>query len=1024
MTPAPPERDSQTPDHRRLLSCLPERRGPEVASLEAWFAAHGAQAWNRLHDVGRGDPTLIDDDAVAIAATHAAVSPGSHAALLIMLAARDESRRQRLVDQCLTLVGQHPGPALRAAGYQLHEYHRLIDGRWISAAKNHYASDNDGAWGVFEAAAMYQPDFLTPQDIPWLDDRRHDQPRDHAVVMLSLAKHWPAQREVLLVLAVRACDDHPAEALAGASQTARDEADLLTPELIAVVVHLLSTTTDDATRTSAWELLGGASKVAAHHFTDALLDQLDVAAMAGPGTLFTILRHLMGIELGRLPALRRRFAALMRRHHQAGVEAAFYGFQGEALAQVDSEIVGALLTGFAAAAYPAYQFLGRLLDKRGELIDEAVVDAAISNIEHATNYAFGFFRTLIEERPEFTAQATIALFECLAREPINRAHVRVEQMEVLGAIANASHVRTGLERTLRAPPKHGSRRARALLAIMFRDKRRARRHVLLEALRWAATTTHRRDQSDSAGETRYAPVWDFTLFIIDHSGDDVHSTSAAERFLEGAFQLSHLFRTHAEASDFLERLNLLSAPALPLPTGIAGVIDDPLLDDLHALVLELGRRFAVTPHLGVVDEFLTRSDQARNELSVLDQRIGETDPAKRPLLERRIAALRQRLATWADPVYAHALDTGDATGLDAAGRDLLRHERKDLTKRLRDALRSEAVRIATEAVERTRLDCYRGRLHEIIGREVDLASVEPAILPVFLWFPAIAHLPKNTRWLKRLLEDRLLKRPHDWLRSEPEVQTWAERVRAAQPGVQLDRWRATFSRAYTYRPKDAQAEKRRRIAADLAQARSLLEQAGVKKLASGSYEEIAHLHAQLSAPVNADQDVGKDTGKDTGKNAKEERPHIAAEVLAEVAMNLERVRVAEQTPESDFAGTLTLSVETDPIEMLFMGEYGFASCLSLRGINAWSAVSNAIDLDKVILWATEPDGNVVGRRLLALVPEGVLTFRTYTNRHGLGLDALFERFVAEYAQHCGVPLAHGVQSGPLLSDRWYDDGSV
>ena len=136
------------------------------------------------------------------------------------------------------------------------------------------------------------------------------------------------------------------------------------------------------------------------------------------------------------------------------------------------------------------------------------------------------------------------------------------------------------------------------------------------------------------------------------------------------------------------------------------------------------------------------------------------------------------------------------------------------------------------------------------------------------------------------------------------------------------------------------------------------------------------------------------------------------------------MRLAEATPESDFAGTLTLSVESDPIQILFMGEYGFASCLSLRGINAWSAVSNAIDIDKAIVWATEPGGNVVGRRLLALVPEGVLTFRTYTNRHGLGLDALFDRFVADYAAHVGVPLTREGRSGPLLSDRWYDDGSV
>ncbi|HEX3133465.1 MAG TPA: hypothetical protein VHX44_07765 [Planctomycetota bacterium] len=1001
-------------DHRRLLSRLPERRGAEIASLEAWFAEHGQNSWNRLHDVGRNDPTLIDDEAVAIATTHAAESPGSHAALLIMLAARDEKRRKLLVDACLAHLARHPGPTLRAAGYQLHEYHCLIDARWIAAAKTHYTCDTEGAWGVLEAAAMYESEFLTADDIPWLDARRHDQPRDHAIALLSLAKHWPAQRDELIALALRALDEHPATALSGIAQTARDDAELLTPALVSAVVRHLCTTHEEAIHKPAWELLGGASTAAPAHFTDALLDQLDCATANGPGSLFTILRHLMGTEPTRMPALRTRFAALMCRHPQAGVEAAFYGFQGEAMALVDVLIVDALLAGFAAAAYPAYQFLGRLLDRRGELINESLVDVAITNIEHATNYAFGFFRTLIEDRPEFTAQATIALFECLAREPINRAHVRVEQIEVLGAIAQASHVRTGLERALRAPPRHGSRRARALLAIMFRDKRRARRHVLIEALRWAATTVLRREQSDSEGENRYAPVWDFTLFIIDHSGDDAHSTAAAKRFLEGAFQLSHLFRTGTEATGFLQRLNLLDVPPSTLPAAIAGLINDPDLITLHDLVIGLGQRFAVEPRLAPLEEFSVRADTACAELAALEQRLTATEAARRPMLEKRITALRQRLATWADPAYQRAFSSGDDAQLVVEARDLLRHERKDLSKRLRDALRAEAVRIATETVERTCLDCYRGCLYDILGREVDFTTVEPAILSVFLWFPAIANLPNNTRCLKRLVEDRLLGRQHDWLRTEPEAVAWAERVRAAQPNVRLELWRAPFSREYTYRPTDAQAEKRRRIAADLAQARVLLEQAGTKKLASGSYEELNKLHAELSAPTTTED----------GKDSKDAAPRVDTAVLAEVAMNLERVRVAEQTPDSDFAGKLTLSVEDDPIEMLFMGEYGFASCLSLRGINAWSAVSNAIDIDKVIIWATEPDGNVVGRRLLALVPEGALTFRTYTNRHGLALDTMFDRFVSDYAAHCGVPLTHGVQSGPLLSDRWYDDGSL
>ena len=107
-----------------------------------------------------------------------------------------------------------------------------------------------------------------------------------------------------------------------------------------------------------------------------------------------------------------------------------------------------------------------------------------------------------------------------------------------------------------------------------------------------------------------------------------------------------------------------------------------------------------------------------------------------------------------------------------------------------------------------------------------------------------------------------------------------------------------------------------------------------------------------------------------------------------------------------------------------MGEYGFASCLSLRGINAWSAVSNAIDVDKTIVWAKEADGNVLGRRLLALTPGGILMYRTYTNRYGVTLGDMLNQFVAEYAAHCGTQIIHDGRPAALLSDRWYDDGAM
>ena len=78
-----------------------------------------------------------------------------------------------------------------------------------------------------------------------------------------------------------------------------------------------------------------------------------------------------------------------------------------------------------------------------------------------------------------------------------------------------------------------------------------------------------------------------------------------------------------------------------------------------------------------------------------------------------------------------------------------------------------------------------------------------------------------------------------------------------------------------------------------------------------------------------------------------------------------------------------------------------------------------------MVWAKEEGGNVVGRRLIALTPRGVLTYSTYANRHGLALDGMFEDFLEAYARHVGVPLVHGGDGpGPLISDAWYDDGAI
>jgi hypothetical protein len=1003
-----------------LLGQLRRGRGPEASSLDEYFDKVGQEAWNRLVDLARQSPSAVAPDVVTWAAERRAQAPNSFFALLLNLAARDEPRRAELVALYRKLLPSQPSPALHVAGYYLHEYCRILDREWIGIARDHFESDPKGAWGIAASAAMYRSELLHPEDVDFFEARRAALPRDYFVMMFSLGRHFPDRAPDFLARALRCVSDHPAAAVEAASFAVRSVRALLTPEVVAAVLQHFP-----AFPEKAWEFFDGASQARPEAFDETLLDRLEALGEAAPGTLFSVLRHLMDARPGEAGPLLDRYVRNVGRHPEKGIESAHHAFQREDIRLVRPDLVRALCAGFSANPYPAYDFLRRLAGERPELLGPPEVETALKNIPHATNYAFGFFRELLKLRPEFTRECTLSLFECLAQEPAYRAFMRAEEMESIVAIAEAARIRTGLENALREPPEVGSRRARALMAIMFRQKLRARRHVLLEALRYAATVVLWRKVPKPGGppkeeeSEKYSPIWDFLMFIIDHSSEASISTAAGERFLEGAFQLNYLCRTGAEHDAFLQNLNLGQPPPVPFPPEAKFVEEDPELADLYRLVIELGRRFATEPRISPLREFARRQEAARTELGAMEAQLAKGTRVRRKRLEERAQALRERLGLWEDPQYARAwADPAAAQQLPERSRAQLRREKKDLSKQLRDALRAEAIRIAVAAVDRSRLELYHQRLREVLGRDLDIETVEPRILPSFLWFQCLGSCPKSARYLRRLIEDRIAGRPHEWLRTEPAVLEWADRVQKSQPGIHLERWRAPYTKEYQYRPLDVLAEKRRRIKADLAQTKALLEKAGVKGIAGSAYEELRAKLEELRAGAPTQE---KETAEKADTPA---RPPVDPAILEEVSMNLERVRLAQETPDSDYEGKIVLTVETDPFEVLFMGEYGFASCLALRGSNAWSAVSNAIDLDKVIVWAKEPAGNVVGRRLLAMVPEGILTFRTYTNRNGLALDGVFKEFIEGYAAHCGSRIVHQGHPGPLLSDRWYDDGAV
>ena len=127
-------------------------------------------------------------------------------------------------------------------------------------------------------------------------------------------------------------------------------------------------------------------------------------------------------------------------------------------------------------------------------------------------------------------------------------------------------------------------------------------------------------------------------------------------------------------------------------------------------------------------------------------------------------------------------------------------------------------------------------------------------------------------------------------------------------------------------------------------------------------------------------------------------------------------------------GWLHLWLEQDPLHVLQMGNH-FGTCLSFGGINAFSAIANACELNKRVIYARDHAGSIVGRKLIGISAEGALVgFHTYGSLTGekgnAALRACFETYADSFAKRCGLSLAQEGVVPTLFAERWYDDGTV
>jgi hypothetical protein len=127
-------------------------------------------------------------------------------------------------------------------------------------------------------------------------------------------------------------------------------------------------------------------------------------------------------------------------------------------------------------------------------------------------------------------------------------------------------------------------------------------------------------------------------------------------------------------------------------------------------------------------------------------------------------------------------------------------------------------------------------------------------------------------------------------------------------------------------------------------------------------------------------------------------------------------------------GRVHIQLERDPLSILQMGNH-FGTCLRSGGINAFSTVANACELNKRVIYARDSKGNIIGRKLIGISTGGKLVgFHTYTTLEqdtgGNELRVLFNQYGAEFAERCGLTLADEGNVARLFAQEWYDDGVI
>lgn len=112
------------------------------------------------------------------------------------------------------------------------------------------------------------------------------------------------------------------------------------------------------------------------------------------------------------------------------------------------------------------------------------------------------------------------------------------------------------------------------------------------------------------------------------------------------------------------------------------------------------------------------------------------------------------------------------------------------------------------------------------------------------------------------------------------------------------------------------------------------------------------------------------------------------------------------------------------IDYLLMG-FHFQTCLTPGNVNFFSTLSNAVDINKKVLYGKTEDGHVIGRCLFAINEHGeVVTFHRYQHEEASGFGDAVDRYAEHLAKQMGSDLSDDSNIESLVASRWYNDSAV